>query len=44
MGFKPRAMIGNKDFDSDEFITYIEILEAQAVIPSKKEPNELAPE
>ena len=36
MGFKPGAVIGDKGFDSDEFIAYIEALEAEAVIPSKK--------
>ena len=36
MGFKPGAVIGDKGFDSDRFIAYIEALEAEAVIPSKK--------
>jgi transposase len=35
-GFKPQAVIGDKGFDSDAFIAYIEALEAEAVIPSKK--------
>lgn len=36
MGFKPGAVIGDKGFDSDRFIACIEALEAEAVIPSKK--------
>ena len=36
MGFKPGAVIGDKGFDSDGFIAYIEALDAEAVIPSKK--------
>ena len=35
-GFKPGAVIGDKGFDSDAFIAYIEALEAEAIIPSKK--------
>ena len=35
-GLKPGAVIGDKGFDSDGFIGYIEALEAKAVIPSKK--------
>ena len=36
IGFKPGAVIGDKGFDSDDFIAYIEALEAKAVIPPKK--------
>ena len=35
-GFNPEAVIGDKGFDSDGFIAYIETLEAEAIIPSKK--------
>lgn len=35
LGFKPEAVIGDKGFDSDGLIAYIEALEAEAVIPSK---------
>jgi len=36
VGFSPEAVIGDKGFDSDDFIAYIEALEAKAVIPPKK--------
>lgn len=36
MGSKPEAVIGDKGFDSDAFIAYIEVLEAKAVLPPKK--------
>jgi putative transposase len=35
-GFKPGAVIGDKGFDSDDFIAHIEALEAKVVIPPKK--------
>jgi len=35
-GFKPEAVIADKGFDSDDFIAYIEALDAKAVIPPKK--------
>lgn len=34
--FKPGAVIADKGFDSDAFIAFVEALEAEAVIPSKK--------
>lgn len=37
-----RSVIGDKGFDSDRFIAYIEALEAKAVIPPKEERDDPA--